>query len=235
MVELGSIAELLDVSQLEGPEIALRVGVVAAGLLGSYAALRLLRFAFKFARISAGLSSVPSAPGGLPLIGHVVPLMNGPKEGKAAWDVMEEWIKAKGPIVKFNILGTQGVCLREPLALKRIFQTGYKIYEKDLELSYRPFLPILGTGLVTADGELWQKQRLLMAPALRIDMLDEIVPIAKRATDRLSAKLEQYRGTGKVRRGCMYSMRMGTAACTACAWAQPQGLACIMGMCMRSR
>lgn len=50
---------------------------------------------------------------------------------------------------------------------------------------------------MTADGDLWQKQRLMIGPALRTDMLDEIIPIAKRATDRLCKKLETYRGTGK--------------------------------------
>lgn len=75
-------------------------------------------------------------------------------------------------------------------------QTRAKIYEKDLDFSYKPFLPILGSGLVTANGAHWQKQRLLMAPALRIDMLDAIIPIAKRAVDRLSSKLEGFKGTG---------------------------------------
>ena len=69
------------------------------------------------------------------------------------------------------------------------------MYDKDLDFSYGPFLPILGTGLVTANGALWQKQRLLMAPALRVDMLDAIIPIAKNATDRLTKRLQQYKNT----------------------------------------
>eukprot|EP00955_Chlamydomonas_euryale_P040009 351571-Chlamydomonas_euryale.AAC.7 len=80
------------------------------------------------------------------------------------------------------------------MGMKRVFQSGYKIYQKDLALSYSPFLPILGTGLVTADGDLWQKQRTLMGPALRVDVLDDIIHIAKKAVDRLSAKLEAFRG-----------------------------------------
>ena len=36
-----------------------------------------------------------------------------------------------------------------------------------------------------------------MAPALRIDMLDAILPVAKRAVDRLAKRLEFYRGTGE--------------------------------------
>ncbi len=81
------------------------------------------------------------------------------------------------------------------LALYRCVQTRQKIYEKDLDFSYKPFLPILGTGLVTANGYYWQKMRLLMAPALRVDMLDTIIPIAKNATDRLAKRVQQYKNT----------------------------------------
>lgn len=76
-------------------------------------------------------------------------------------------------------------------------QTRFKLYDKDLDFSYKPFLSILGSGLVTANGDHWQKQRILMAPALRIDMLDAILPIAKRATERFSEKFERHRGTGE--------------------------------------
>lgn len=41
-----------------------------------------------------------------------------------------------------------------------------------------------GTGLVTADGELWRTQRLLMTPTLRVEVLDDIIGIAKRAVVR---------------------------------------------------
>mmetsp|Transcript_26506 Transcript_26506/g.67408 ORF Transcript_26506/g.67408 Transcript_26506/m.67408 type:complete len:518 (-) Transcript_26506:88-1641(-) len=197
MPELGAISELFDVSSLPKEQIALRVGLLGLGLVGTWATLKLVRSTLDFVRINRGLSTVPSAPGYNWLLGHVIPLIKCVQQKKGAWDLMEEWIKERGPLVKFRILGTQGVALRDPVALKRIFQTGQRIYEKELDLSYRPFLPILGTGLVTADGELWQKQRLLMGPVLRADMLDDIIPIAKRGTDRLCAKLEKIKGTGK--------------------------------------
>lgn len=54
-------------------------------------------------------------------------------------------------------------------------QTRQRAYVKDLDFSFHPFLPILGTGLVTADGELWQRQRLLIGTALRIEILDDVV------------------------------------------------------------
>lgn len=53
-------------------------------------------------------------------------------------------------------------------AARMSVQTKQKLYDKDLDFSYKPFLSILGTGLVTANGAHWQKQRLLMVrPAAR--------------------------------------------------------------------
>lgn len=176
----------------------LLIGAIAAGLtLVTYFAVQLLRFLYNFFRIENGLSSVPRAPGYNLFLGHVLQLLRCTKDGLGAWDMMEKWIKERGPVVRYRILGTHGVAVSDPLALKRIFQTGQKLYEKELSLSYKPFLPILGTGLVTADGALWQKQRLLIGPALRTDILDDIIPIAQRAAQRLINKLEAHRGTGE--------------------------------------
>ena len=58
-------------------------------------------------------------------------------------------------------------------------QTKQRAYEKDIGFSFSPFMPILGTGLVTADGELWRTQRLLLGPALRTEMLDEVRDVGK--------------------------------------------------------
>ena len=63
--------------------------------------------------------------------------------------------------------------------------------------SYKHFLPILGTGLVTSDGDLWQRQRLLLSGHLRVEILEDIVGIAQRAADRFVAKFERYEGTGE--------------------------------------
>ena len=124
----------------------------------------------------------------VPLFGQALVLAKG-----CPWGHMYGWVTDRS-LVKFRVLHRTGIIVGDPKGMKRVFQTGYKLYDKDLDFSYGPFLPILGTGLVTANGKHWQKQRLLMAPALRIDMLDAILPIAKRASDRLSEKLEGLRG-----------------------------------------
>jgi len=52
---------------------------------------------------------------------------------------------------------------------------------------------ILGTGLVTSEGALWNKQRTLISYALRVEILDDIVDIALRAVQRLVRLLVCYR------------------------------------------
>lgn len=56
---------------------------------------------------------------------------------------------------------------------------------------------LLGTGLVTAAGAAHKRQRLLVGAALRVDILEETAYVAKGAVDRLSARFEAARGTGK--------------------------------------
>lgn len=198
-----------------GARLGLAVAATLAALFFTHGLVALL----SFLRVELGLrraKGVRAAKGGHALLGQVLPLLRAPSRGIGAWDVMESWLvdakkeeQQKGggtadavdptappPLVRFRILGTSGVVVGDPYALKRVFQSRFKTYAKDLRVSYHPFLPVLGTGLVTADGDLWQKQRLLIGPALRVEILDDIVGIARRAADRLSAKLAGMRGTG---------------------------------------
>ena len=107
-----------------------------------------------------------------------------------------------------QIFTDQCAVIGDPALMKRVLQTNLKNYGKDLEFSYSPFIvrrsadvgcaaarltrqacppaqDILGTGLVTSEGALWNKQRTLISYALRVEILDDIVGIALRAVERL--------------------------------------------------
>ena len=45
-----------------------------------------------------------------------------------------------------------------------------RFVHQDKEFAYGPFLPLLGTGLVTSEGELWKKQRLMVSSVFRIEV-----------------------------------------------------------------
>lgn len=54
---------------------------------------------------------------------------------------------------------------------------------------------------MTANGSLWQTQRVLIGPALRVEILDDVITIAKSAVDRLSRKLTRAK-VGYITRAC---------------------------------
>lgn len=171
--QLGQWLEHAAGAQLSPLTIAVAVVAVALALLGL---VRFVRSVQRFARRAAMLRPMESIPNGNFFLGHVLPMLLCTKRGLGAWDMLKEATdNASSPIIKFRILDTHCVVFKHPLGMKRVFQTAYKIYEKDLKLSYLPFLPILGTGLVTADGDLWQKQRILMGPALRYLVIGRVL------------------------------------------------------------
>lgn len=169
-----------------GPSATLFMAVL---LLGSLSIVIITRFARAMVR-RRKLQGVPKAPGGLPILGHAITLVR-----QTPWDLFTKWVHDISPIIRFNIFGEQFVVVAEPRFLKSIWQTNIRAYTKDKTFSYKPFLPLLGSGLVTSEGELWRKQRLLVSTVFRIDILKEIVGMAKRATDRFSLELERVRGT----------------------------------------
>ena len=115
---------------------------------------------------------------------------------------MIKWIneygkEESGNLIAIDFLMQQGVIMSDPAHLRHVMDKRQKNYPKDLALAYKHFLHILGTGLVTSSGENWKRQRRLSSPIMRIDIIQETTEVAKRAVDRLSAKLEAARGTGK--------------------------------------
>lgn len=77
------------------------------------------------------------------------------------------------------------VSVADPATLKVMLQTKHSSFKKDLPFTYKPFLPILGKGIVTADGKEWMRQRTRVSKVLRIDILDEIPSITLKAIQRL--------------------------------------------------
>jgi cytochrome P450 len=130
-------------------------------------------------------TKLPSPKGRLPLIGHVLDMLKG-----APWNTMTQWSRQLGSLYELTFFSTRYVVITHPLILRQVLQTKQKYFRKD-KTAYGPFGCLLGTGLVTAEDELWRRQRVLVSAAFRIEILDEVVQIAKEAALRLSDTLSR--------------------------------------------
>lgn len=105
--------------------MATRLHTAAALLFAAllaYGLLRLARFIASYVRIARGLSSVPEAPHGHWLLGHVLPLLRG-----TAWDLMAEWVAEQphwSSVVKLRIMQRHMVVVGSAEGVKRVFQVG---------------------------------------------------------------------------------------------------------------
>ena len=114
-----------------------------------------------------------------PYIGHGITFVASPP-----WDVIMAWHQGRysdknetpQPIVGFPLMGAMMFSVSSPELCKCILQSKISHVQKDVQGTLKPFLSILGTGIVSSNGEHWFQQRLKMSHPLRRDILD-IIPI----------------------------------------------------------
>eukprot|EP01006_Ploeotia_vitrea_P058151 TRINITY_DN68879_c0_g1_i1.p1 TRINITY_DN68879_c0_g1~~TRINITY_DN68879_c0_g1_i1.p1 ORF type:complete len:531 (-),score=261.24 TRINITY_DN68879_c0_g1_i1:41-1507(-) len=115
---------------------------------------------------------------------HLLALMRRPP-----WDVLREWSQANEyKPFRFHFFNETYVVLAEPDQVQHVLQTNFRQYAKDLH-GYAPFLVLLGTGLVTSEGELWRHQRSLISAVFKVGILQEAGEISYQAGMRLVRKL----------------------------------------------
>lgn len=160
---------------------------VLIGLMFSAWATVVSLYVYRRLKNSALMSAIPCIPGAyIPYIGHAVYLAGG-----QPWDTFYKWASGCGWTCRLLILGRDVLYTSEPKLIKRILQTNQRYYRKDLGMSYKEFMCILGRGLVTSEDQAWVRGRMLLSHAFRIDILDDIPDIATRATRRLMDSLQK--------------------------------------------
>lgn len=181
-------------------QVGLLLLLVVGAAVGAVNVVHLCVQLLRQSRIAKALRRMPCAPGWQPLVGHTLALLKAP----SAWDAMNAWTlealsatPERQPLIRASILGRQCVLTADPTALHRVLQTGVKRYVKDVDFAYKPFLPLLGTGLVTSEGKLWASQRSAMSGTLRIDILPTIGRIACAAASRFRRHLSRFAATGE--------------------------------------
>src|SRR4029453_13996089 len=88
-----------------------------------------------------------------------------------------------GPLASFRV-GPRRVFLASgPDLIEQVLVTDAKHYIKTF--GARAFKPVLGNGLVTSEGALWQRQRKLIQPAFLRTRVQTYAPAMAELTDRM--------------------------------------------------
>ena len=126
-------------------------------------------------------TAVPG-PAGLPLLGNTLQWARGPLE-------FHERLADYGRVVRYEALGDERYMLTEPADIERVL-TDTEQFPKHRR-STDQLSEIVGSGLLTSEGELWERQRAAIQPAFYMDHIkryaDVMVERAVATADRLTA------------------------------------------------
>ncbi len=99
-----------------------------------------------------------------------------------------------GDFVRYKVGNVNAVVLNHPDAIKHILQDNHRNYTKDT-IQYNALSKITGKGLLTADGDLWFRNRRLQQPAFvrpRLVRLDEVViPAAQQMMEQWQTAMQR--------------------------------------------
>lgn len=82
-----------------------------------------------------------------------------------------------------------------PSLCQAILQSRVAHVHKDIQVTMKPFLSILGTGMVTSEGPQWLRQRMQLSHSLRNDILERIPSHTLAAVQRLCVVLDKAAAT----------------------------------------
>lgn len=104
-------------------------------------------------------------PKGSPILGNLPGLREDPLR------YLVEISQKHGDIVPLNLGPSKVVLVAAPDAIGHVLQRNYRNYQKSS--FYQKLRPVLGDGLVMAEGDDWRRQRQLIQPAFHKDRLRE--------------------------------------------------------------
>lgn len=124
-------------------------------------------------------------PGGLPWLGNLLQL-----DRVKPHVTFEKWGEAFGPIFRFRLASKKFVGLTAHEDIQQLLRErpGRVRRMRSIETVIDE---IAGTGLFSAEGETWQRQRRLTAPAFSAANLKTFFPLIAKVTDRLLGLLRQ--------------------------------------------
>jgi len=123
------------------------------------------------------LSPVPPGPRGHFLIGSL------PEIRRDVLGFLSGCAREYGDVVRYRIPNTAAYLINHPDLIENILVQGYRNFVKGR--IYRATRQVLGNGLLTSDGDAWQRQRLLVQPAFHHDRITAYADRAVAETEQL--------------------------------------------------
>ena len=143
-----------------------------------------------FAAPAARIEQLPG-PAGVPVLGNALQLKAG-----ALHSVFEGWAAAYGPMYRFRLRSRQAIGISEPGLIAGILRHRPQAVARSPRVA--ELIGELGpTGLFTAEGERWRRQRKLVMRALTPEAVRHFFPVIVTVTERLLARWQRAAQEGR--------------------------------------
>ncbi|WP_340097784.1 cytochrome P450 [Salinibaculum salinum] len=123
----------------------------------------------------------PPGPRGLPLVGNTHQWARDPNAFR------ERCAAEYGPVVNYEMLGWDTYMVTDPSEIERILVAESERFPKHDD-SNSELKQIVGDGLITSEGDLWQRQREAIQPAFYMDHIREYADIMVSRSEETSAR-----------------------------------------------
>src|SRR3978361_723390 len=127
----------------------------------------------------------PRAPDNMSVFGRVMAV---PNNAIGSWGHRSY----EEDVIRSRFLGRTNFILNAPDSIRHVLVDNYENYVRT-PFAIRVLRPILGEGLLTAEGRAWKYQRRTLAPAFTPRAVGTLVPHMVEATDEAIAKLAKVR------------------------------------------
>jgi cytochrome P450 len=159
----------------------------------------------------------PPGPKGLPLVGSLVDYARDPL------GFLSRLARDHGDVVWVRIPKVSAVMLSHPRDIEQVLRGSGRGFIKDLFT--RAGAPIAGKGLLLSEGELWRRQRRLMAPLFAHHQIQRYAEVMVERAEALAARLARGGGARDIHQDimhltleivarCLFGIEVGAEAAT---------------------
>ncbi len=137
---------------------------------------------------------VPSGPEGVPFLGSSLQYADDPL------GFMERVAREYGDVARLDVYGQEVYQVTDPDAIRRVLVTNAANYRKPTLGGDEGLGGLLGDGLLTSDGDHWQRQRKVMQPSFYGAKLERVRRYHRPRYDRISRLVHRRRAHEHPRR-----------------------------------